>query len=1221
MKSRQSIFISALIASLFAAGAHAQPQAFDRLLTTNPANENHPAVSPDGRWIVYTSDRDGAPALFYRDLTTKGVAEEKRLAPHPSKSDDASFSPDGRDVVFTSYRDDALGDIYLVRFPDGTPESISPRGRVDSQPRFSADGTAIIFKSASVNGDAKWMKYSRADKKLEPADEASLELPATPFPARAFDARQRAALLYADDTNGDGNLGQGDRPSAWILKNNKWQQASFPIRDAQDIALNPKSGELLVSARWFDNNDVAVLAQTPLEMGMNADALMQAGDASLEADSPVYDEAIAYFRAARNTADVTDEQRTAAAIAMMRAMNRAGRATQVSNEGEALLAQPLNEADSARVKLQYYVARSILADKRKRENPTDLSPPEDIEGGLRSALDFFDKSELIGEAAEAHYQIAVLYSRNAGVQQALAETEKVLAFDTAKVPEDVLSGTILLRAQIFDKLGLGSETEKALTAMFALNPKDKTILEQAADRVIDLAYARAQNRDERILALRNLASQNEQYPYLVARLKLAEGKLLQEIDAYDEAERAWRTAIDQGEKALAPSTRAALELASMDTQRGNFAAAVTVAHEVEKRLATAEIPGAREAYLTIRTRLIRAYLQKGRNELELGDPRLASATFDELIAYDSSLPAAWRGKLRAISGDTTLINQAIAQFETDAKEKPGDGLAQYKLGLALSYPDPASERARQAIDRAIAANSAEPYFHLTRGFIYEQQFKKFSERGERKNALLEQAALSYEQATMLARVDEDPGFVADAILNSANVALSLTQFYKAHTLYQKREASTFGFDDLRTELLFHWNAGVAAFRSSNSRDAAREFDLALGVLPKLQNTTLLKPERIASIRAELTGRQALAFMEAGENESAEKIFRVVYDLSAPASMDRVRALRNRAVIMERIAAKQTGVDQQETLASAEKVARQALEELQTPGLTIAREDTTRGGALIDFNFLFDSSPVGGARLAFDKKDEGRLLYATLGRVLELQGKRDGAIKELNEQIKNDPSLDDTNRAYYLSARSVTLSRIADEWRGKRNVAEALKASLDGLSVAHYKIKGQEFLNTNSATLFLVQIAELEATEQNFDALKNRKAFWMLNAQQLRTTGSAWQLLDRAAEALSNYPDPAVRGANPPAISDPLERARLALVRAMANEHIARQESQASLLAMRSGIAELEQSVKVGEFFLAADQRARQVRDLCSEANTTDEVFRLAVLASGTNVRVAYLMRG
>ncbi|HNM47991.1 MAG TPA: hypothetical protein PKH51_13305, partial [Candidatus Sumerlaeota bacterium] len=186
MKSRRTLFLSACLA-LITAGIGAQPQAFDRLLTTNPASDVHPAVSPDGRWLVYTSDRDGAPALIYRDLTTKGVAREQRVAPHPGKSDEASFSPDGRDIVFTSFRDDALGDVYLMRFPDGTPQAISPRGRVDSQPRFSADGTAIYFLSTSVGGEAKWMKYSRADGKLSDADEASIQPPTTPFPARAFD--------------------------------------------------------------------------------------------------------------------------------------------------------------------------------------------------------------------------------------------------------------------------------------------------------------------------------------------------------------------------------------------------------------------------------------------------------------------------------------------------------------------------------------------------------------------------------------------------------------------------------------------------------------------------------------------------------------------------------------------------------------------------------------------------------------------------------------------------------------------------------------------------------------------------------------------------------------------------------------------------------------------------------------------------------------------------
>src|SRR5688572_15251767 len=45
-----------------------RPGATPRRLTTDPGLDYNPAISPDGRWIVFTSERSGGPDLYALDV-------------------------------------------------------------------------------------------------------------------------------------------------------------------------------------------------------------------------------------------------------------------------------------------------------------------------------------------------------------------------------------------------------------------------------------------------------------------------------------------------------------------------------------------------------------------------------------------------------------------------------------------------------------------------------------------------------------------------------------------------------------------------------------------------------------------------------------------------------------------------------------------------------------------------------------------------------------------------------------------------------------------------------------------------------------------------------------------------------------------------------------------------------------------------------------------------
>lgn len=85
-------------------------------------DESHPAVSPDGRLLVFQGDREGGIGdddLYISERFEHGFAKP-RLLPEPINSEDddgyPAFSPDGRYFFFSSDRDGRNGDwsIYYV---------------------------------------------------------------------------------------------------------------------------------------------------------------------------------------------------------------------------------------------------------------------------------------------------------------------------------------------------------------------------------------------------------------------------------------------------------------------------------------------------------------------------------------------------------------------------------------------------------------------------------------------------------------------------------------------------------------------------------------------------------------------------------------------------------------------------------------------------------------------------------------------------------------------------------------------------------------------------------------------------------------------------------------------------------------------------------------------------------------------------------------------------
>lgn len=115
-----------------------------RRLTNDPATDDFPLWSPDGRELSFLSDRDGNWQLYAMDTDGSHV---RQLTFDPSYHHSPAWAPSGAQIAFSSNANAGDWEVYVMSRDGSGIVDLTQSPGMDYSPNWSPDGAHIAFVS------------------------------------------------------------------------------------------------------------------------------------------------------------------------------------------------------------------------------------------------------------------------------------------------------------------------------------------------------------------------------------------------------------------------------------------------------------------------------------------------------------------------------------------------------------------------------------------------------------------------------------------------------------------------------------------------------------------------------------------------------------------------------------------------------------------------------------------------------------------------------------------------------------------------------------------------------------------------------------------------------------------------------------------------------------------------------------------------------------------
>ena len=138
-------------------------------LTDNAADDQSPALSPDGSEVAFVSYRDGNAEIYVLDISANALT---RITDNAASDADPAWSPDGGSLAFASNRDGDW-DIYVVNADGSNVSNLTDNnGHDDRWPDFGyydyGDGTGDELIAFASDRDGDWEIFTMYSDGSEP---------------------------------------------------------------------------------------------------------------------------------------------------------------------------------------------------------------------------------------------------------------------------------------------------------------------------------------------------------------------------------------------------------------------------------------------------------------------------------------------------------------------------------------------------------------------------------------------------------------------------------------------------------------------------------------------------------------------------------------------------------------------------------------------------------------------------------------------------------------------------------------------------------------------------------------------------------------------------------------------------------------------------------------------------------------------------------------------